>query len=260
MEPFILKRRFEYQSKIKELSNLVVDQDLKYLKDQDGLEIKGNLSLSGMVHLEEDKVPLNEEIEVDIYIALNKLDSLKNISLVIDKIDHHLLDKELEISITLKLLGDNEDFVSFNLSDNYDLNKAILDNLLTIDASNPLLRNELEDEDEKQLERIIKDEELEVFEDKTDNEDDLIKIVQDEVIPIPTPIIKEDDKKLEIKKPSKEKLLKENFVTTFLYYKVQENDEYYLIEEKFKLEKNYLKNYHHNKELIPYTLLEIPLK
>ncbi len=184
MEEYVFKKTFKYVSKINEVKNVLLDHDFENVLQDDGVNIKGNIYLTFVIENEEKKDYEALQIPVDLFIALNEIDCLKELKLTIDHFNYEINDDEITFIINTKLMGNNEDFISFEPTKNKKINRAMIDLLMRGEQENQ--QEEFNEDYLKRVEDLITKDDIDListpYQDLSLFRDDIIEISTEDII------------------------------------------------------------------------------
>ncbi len=276
MKEHIFEPSISFNNKIEEVNDLLMDHDFNYEYSSSGVKITGNIALSFTIKDVFTNFSSSINYPVDLFIALNEIDSLKEITLEIDDLSYEINDNELKFKIVTKLKGDKEDFVFFELSPNERINKEAISLLMRKIKSESNKMN-ISESKLKKFEELIKTSSVDLISSSSDDiecNEDIIEFLalddnindslnddkKEDVIDIDVneenikddinlrnndDVTKDDDQNIEIKK---EELFKDNYVSIYFFYVLKENETKENIIERFKISKELLDKY--NKDVI----------
>ena len=130
MEEYIFKKTFIHNVNISEVKNILLDHEFVNELNDDGVHIKGNIYITFVIASENKNDYEAIQIPVDIFISLTKIDCLKELKLVIDHFEHTIKENEIEFRVYTKLLGNNEELISFEPTKNKEINRSMIDLLM----------------------------------------------------------------------------------------------------------------------------------
>lgn len=279
MEEYIFTKKFTYISNIKEINNILIDHEFTNKLENDGINIVGDIFLTFII-VSDDKNDYEAlKIPVDIFISLNKIDCLKELNLIIDHFDYEIKENEIEFKVYTKLMGNNEEFISFEPTKNREINKAMID---------LLMRNNNEEQELKldkrflsNIENIITKDNVEListpYEDLTLNNDDIIEIStvekkdeqknddkieqteekQDTVREKSALIIKEEKDVVIKNDTNNNELFKEKYTSSYFYYRLKENETISSLADLFKINEDDIRRINKNVEFKKGQLIKI---
>lgn len=270
MEDYKFKYTYSSNNTIELVSNILLEKDFKIDLKDDGVKIVGNIYITCKVKENDELIPKAFLIPIDVFILLNKIDCLKDITLEIDHFEYEIKDKDLTFNVICKLKGNNEDIICFEPSLNKEVNQEMINLLLrSNDESNK--SNNIDENYLNQIEELIKKENVDLISTPIENisisDDDLIKInsqiddakkVEEETnentINNQDEIRNEEIKKEDVKK---ENLFKEKYESKYFYYQMKENEDLNAIAKKFNLQEKDLLLLN-NKSYKKGSLIKIP--
>lgn len=276
MKEHIFEPSISFNNKIEAVNDLLMDHDFNYEYSSSGVKITGNIALSFTIKDAFTTFQSSLNYPIDLFIALNEIDSLKEITLEIDDLSYEINDNVLKFKIVTKLKGDKEDFVFFELSPNERINKEAISLLMRKIKSESNKMN-ISESKLKKFEELIKTSSVDLISSSSDdiecNEDiieflalddsandllnenkkeDIIDAyvneekVKDDVDVRNNNVINDDNN--QNKEIKKEELFKDNYVSTYFFYVLKDNEVKENIIEKFKISEELLDKY--NKDII----------
>ncbi len=184
MEEYVFKKSFKYVTKINEVKNVLLDHDFENILQDDGVNIKGNIYLTFVIENEEKRDYEALQIPVDLFIALNEIDCLKELKLTIDHFNYEINDDEITFIVNTKLMGNNEDFISFEPTKNKKINRAMIDLLMRGEQENQ--QEEFNEDYLKRVEDLITKDDIDListpYQDLSLFRDDIIEISTDDIV------------------------------------------------------------------------------
>ena len=268
MEKQIFNEVYVHDKKILNITNLIIDHNFSYKKNEQGINILGTISLTFIIKDENKESPISISKDIDMFIPLSKIDSLKEIELEVESSSYEINENNVKFEIVAKLLGDKEDFIFFKASPNEKIN----DKTISLLMRNEEVDNFISIDNKDEIEKLIKSNIVELISTSSNEikDDDIIEISTFEnenknPIPIINEKINEDinrnvisnekdnvnddykentlqksELKPQIKelKEEKETIFKEKYVSKFLFYVVKDNENKEDIIKKFNMNEN----------------------
>lgn len=281
MEEIGLEKKVSFELPVKGIKNILIRDQLKYHKLESGIKIEGKILIDGIAILEEQEKSFQESLDVDIFISLLRIDSLDDIKLKIDGYTYRIDDSSVIFDLKARVEGENYDIITFEPSETTAINKAIIDSLLLESNFNPLLRENIDEDFINQVNEIINQKDVEMIssfndENLINDPDDIIEISESE--PIPYVEVKEEIKleepkkevksleketkieslKKEAKSTSSTSGLKQNYVASFVFYKIKPNESLSDIAQRFNISEDEIRRINSKKKLNPGELIELP--
>lgn len=295
MEEYIFTKSFFYNSSINEVSNILLDHEFENQLEDDGVHIRGNIYITFVVS---DDVKMDYEaiqIPVDLFISLNKIDCLKDLKLIIDHFEHVVKDSEVEFKIVTKLLGNNEELISFEPTKNKEINRSMMDLLMRGDEE----QDEISFENNflNNIENFITKDNVDListpYEELDLNRNDIIEIStlekeikesfddlkeeaeqknEYDIMPLNKEMVKqkvEDDGSMQVEKKqeqeentspkneSKQELFKEKYISNYFYYRLKDNETITDVANLFNLKEEDILKLNKNIEFKKGQLLKI---
>jgi len=242
MKEYKFEKNINYEYKVDEVNDVVISNDFKYENNDDGINIKGDIIFNYSILKNEERIKEEHKLPVDLFVSLNEIDSLKDITLEIDNFDYICKDNCINFNVLTKLKGNKEDFIFFELTPNKKINDLAV-SLLMRDQKNENNRNILSKEQIENIKELIQTNSVDListsFEDIKDV-DDIIEITSfnnEEVLTsrenndenkvenkeeIENVIDKNEVKKVEINEDKN--ILKETYTCKYFYYVIKENE------------------------------------
>lgn len=242
MKEYKFEKNINYECNVDEVNDVVISNDFKYENNDDGINIKGDIIFNYSILKNEERIKEEHKLPVDLFVSLNEIDSLKDITLEIDNFDYICKDNCINFNVLTKLKGNKEDFVFFELTPNKKINDLAV-SLLMRDKNNENNRNILSKEQIENIKELIQTNSVDListsFEDIKDV-DDIIEITSfnnEELLTsrennnetkveikeeIENVIDKNEVKKVEINEDKN--ILKETYTCKYFYYVIKENE------------------------------------
>lgn len=277
MEEYLFQKSFKLDKIITKVSEVTLEHDFKNHLSEDGVRIEGNIYLKFNLNYGEETEKKELTIPVDLFIALNKIDCLKELKLNITDFNYEIKDNEIFFKVYAKLKGNNEDFICFEPTQNREINNEMVSLLMRNEINKP---TDFQENYLKSIEDLIKKEDVDListpFENLNIKEKDIINIStleeddSQESIANPLPEIckpiEESKKEEPIKKeetltdnkPPKEELFKEEYTSKYFFYRLKDNENLDTIVSMFSLKKEELINLNKNIEFKKGNLIKIP--
>lgn len=226
MEEYVFKKTFKYVTKINEVKNVLLDHDFENILQDDGVNIKGNIYLTFVIENDEKKDYEALQIPVDLFVALNEIDCLKELKLTIDHFNYEIKDDEITFIINTKLMGNNEEFISFEPTKNKKINRAMIDLLMRGEQEHK--QEEFAEDYLKKVEDLITKDDVDListpYQDLTLFRDDIIEISTDDIINNQTEIQEENTKEIVELKQDTEETKQDNLEETNFQKDETENE------------------------------------
>lgn len=254
MRPLIIKDKFIGKGKIESFSDFKLEDNYLIKESDDGFKIDGKILLRGNISYGLEKEEIEKIIDVNVFLPYEKLESRSMIKLLIDKAEFDKNDNLLLIKIKIKVVGEEEIKEKLVFREERKMEFPPKE----MEVSEKLGLN---DEFLKQMEDMFsnnKDVEVVSTLDDIDNEvkEDIFEVrMEDKVEPLP---LIDDD--LSTKNQEKEQLLKTEYVTTFFFYRVKDNDSLDEILKKYNMTRDEFTKLNNKFEIHPNDLIQIKLK
>ena len=242
MKEYKFEKNINYECNVDEVNDVVISNDFNYENNDDGINIKGDIIFNYSILKNEERIKEEHKLPVDLFVSLNEIDSLKDITLEIDNFDYICKDNCINFNVLTKLKGNKEDFIFFELTPNKKINDLAV-SLLMRDKKNEDNRNILSKEQIENIKELIQTNSVDListsFEDIKDV-DDIIEITSfnnEELLTsrenndetkveikeeIENVIDKNEEKKVEINEDKS--ILKETYTCKYFYYVIKENE------------------------------------
>ncbi len=130
MQPFVLEDRIYLKRDLKAIKDLKCDNSFKYQKEGDGVKITGEIILNGLFCYDEENKEFDKKVPVDIFVPLNKIDQMKDLSLMVDDLSYSSNEHEVVFKIKCHLVGDQDDFEKFEPSQDQMFNELLVEQIL----------------------------------------------------------------------------------------------------------------------------------
>ena len=254
MRPIIIKDKYICKDNIESFKDFKLEDSYLIKEEQDGFKIEGKIKVSGIILYKDDEENINKDIDINILLPYEKLESKNMIKILLDKVDYSKNENMLLIKIKLKVIGDEE------TKENFMFNNRKMEF--------PPKEDEIEVLDSeliKSMEDILKNEEVEMVSTLNENVEENIDIfdvrLDDEIETLP--LINEEDKENineQIKEETKEELLKTEYITTFFFYRVKKNENLDDILNRFQMSFDEFKKMNNKMEVKENDLIQIKLK
>lgn len=242
MKEYKFEKNINYECNVDEVNDVVISNDFKYENNDDGINIKGDIIFNYSILKNEERIKEEHKLPVDLFVSLNEIDSLKDITLEIDNFDYMCKDNCINFNVLTKLKGNKEDFIFFELTPNKKINDLAV-SLLMRDKKNEDNRNILSKEQIENIKELIKTNSVDListsFEDIKDV-DDIIEITSFNNEELLTSRENNDETKVEIKEEidnvidknevkkveinEDKSILKETYTCKYFYYVIKENE------------------------------------
>ena len=242
MKEYKFEKNINYECNVDEVNDVVISNDFKYENNDDGINIKGDIIFNYSILKNEERIKEEHKLPVDLFVSLNEIDSLKDITLEIDNFDYICKDNCINFNVLTKLKGNKEDFIFFELTPNKKINDLAV-SLLMRDKKNEDNRNILSKEQIDSIKELIQTNSVDListsFEDIKDV-DDIIEITSFNNEEVLTSRENNDETKVEIKEEIEnvidknevkkveinedKSILKETYTCKYFYYVIKENE------------------------------------
>lgn len=282
MKEHIFEPCIYFDNKIKCVKDIILDHKFDYEYLNNGVNINGDITLSFNVEDDFEIKPASIKQNVELFIALNEIDSLKEITLEVEDFSYLINENELKFKVFTKLKGNKEDFVFFELSPSQKVNKEAIALLMRNVNEETLSKTNISQDTLKRFEELIKSSAVDLIASSSDEiicEDDIIEFStldeevkdvldvnveevkeEEEIHPI---YIKEEVKELKIDreknvKEEKDELLKETYTSSFFFYVLKERETKLDVINKFKMNEDKFDELNKNIIFKKGTLVRIP--
>ena len=242
MKEYKFEKNINYECNVDEVNDVVISNDFNYENNDDGINIKGDIIFNYSILKNEERIKEEHKLPVDLFVSLNEIDSLKDITLEIDNFDYICKDNCINFNVLTKLKGNKEDFIFFELTPNKKINDLAV-SLLMRDKNNENNRNILSKEQIENIKELIQTNSVDListsFEDIKDV-DDIIEITSFNNEELLTSRENNDETKVEIKEEIEnvidknevkkveinedKSILKETYTCKYFYYVIKENE------------------------------------
>lgn len=242
MKEYKFEKNINYECNVDEVNDVVISNDFNYENNDDGINIKGDIIFNYSILKNEERIKEEHKLPVDLFVSLNEIDSLKDITLEIDNFDYICKDNCIIFNVLTKLKGNKEDFIFFELTPNKKINDLAV-SLLMRDKKNEDNRNILSKEQIENIKELIQTNSVDListsFEDIKDV-DDIIEITSFNNEELLTSRENNDETKVEIKEEIEnvidknevkkveinedKSILKETYTCKYFYYVIKENE------------------------------------
>ena len=224
MRPLIIKDKYVGKDKIDSYKDFVLEDKYLIKEVEEGFKVEGKIYLRGKISYLDDEEEIYKEIDVNILIPFEKLESRNMIKLVLDHAEYSKNDNVLLIKIKVKVIGDEEMKENFNIISERKMEYPPEEK---VSVSKDFIK-EMEDifkfnEDVEVVSSLKeeKNEDIDIFDVRIENED-VLPLIDDEVKK------EKEETKIEVKEQEeiipKEEILKSEYVTTFFFYRVKEKE------------------------------------
>ena len=242
MKEYKFEKNINYECNVDEVNDVVISNDFNYENNDDGINIKGDIIFNYSILKNEERIKEEHKLPVDLFVSLNEIDSLKDITLEIDNFEYICKDNCINFNVLTKLKGNKEDFIFFELTPNKKINDLAV-SLLMRDKNNENNRNILSKEQIENIKELIQTNSVDListsFEDIKDV-DDIIEITSFNNEELLTSRENNDETKVEIKEEIEnvidknevkkveinedKSILKETYTCKYFYYVIKENE------------------------------------
>ena len=275
MHPVIIHDKIVLEDEIKEVKNVVLDDEIKLEKKENGLKFDGVIKLTGEAYFASFNKSFQKDIDVDLFID-HEVKEDENYSLYVEDFFYSISSNMILLTIKLNVksslvplnpkIEKNNDFLEefskyineenvevistvdeFNREEEEDKEKElILEDNSSKDEVEVLDNIEIKLEDEE--DRSIKNEEEKQNEEIEKNKKEDLPKAQESILPINLDDVnKEKKSEKEEEKVDEEKLdsplLEEDYAIMFTYYRVNKGDTLDSIKEKFNVDESTLNEY-----------------
>ena len=144
METITIEKNVKFDSEIDSIDIINVNDELRYILNDDETHATGVIELSGIVNTLIGKKEFNEEVDVDIYAPFEKKLDKENFKLKVKDYSYVVKNNNLTIYLVLNLEG--------IIDEEEDNSKSLLDEMNTLNVindNNELLREERIDHTEE---------------------------------------------------------------------------------------------------------------
>lgn len=263
MRPIIIKDKYICKENIESYKDFTIEDSYFIKEENDGFKIDGKIKLRGIVVYKDDEENLEKDIDINILLPYEKLESRNMIKIILNKVDYSKNENILLIKIKLKVVGDEE------VKENFMFNERKMEfppkeeNIEVLDTN--LI---------KSMEDIFKNDGVEMVstleEEKKENSDIFDVRVEEEIETLPlvieeTPVVEEkvdlennNEKSMEINK--KEELLKTEYVPTFFFYRVKDKENLDEILNRYHMNLEEFKKLNNKIEVKENDLIQIKLR
>lgn len=271
MRPLIIKDKYVGKSKIDSFKDFTLEDNYLIKEQEDGFLVDGKIVVRGNLVYENEVEELFKEIDVNILIPFEKLESRNMIKLILDKADFDKNENVLIIKIKIKVVGEEE--LNENLLINQKRKMEFPPQEETKEVDEEL---KIDDDFLKSMEEMIKgnvkDVEMvstvdnltdDIFDVRVDEDEPAIEdkgIIED--IPVPLPLVNEEYpvNNVEKKEVKKEELLKTEYVKTFFFHRVKHDENLDDILNKYNMSLNDFKKLNKNVDIKENDLIQIKIK
>lgn len=247
MRPLIIKDKYIGKSNIESYKDFVVVDSYVIKEEDEGFKVEGKIELRGNLKYLDDEEEVFKEINVDLLIPYDKLESRAMIKLVLDKVDFSKNENVLLIKVKIKVIGDEEVKEKF-MYDERKMEYEPVNEEINIDQDFVKSIEEFMKEQKENVDVIStvepENKEIDIFDFRVDeNTDDPLPIVEE---------VKEESKK--------EGILKSDYVIAFYFYRVKDNETLNDILNKFNMNKEEFMKIN-NKENVKFNdLIQVKMK
>lgn len=250
MRPIIIKDKYICKEIIESYKDFTLEDSYFIKEENEGFRIEGKIKIKGKVFYKEYEDNLVKDIDINILLPYEKLESRNMIKIVLDKVDYSTNENILIIKIKLKVVGDEE------VKENFMFNNRKME-FPPKEEDIEVLDNELI----KSMENIFKNDDIEVIstleEDKKDI--DIFDVRVDEDIET-LPLVNKEEKEEIVNETKKEELLKTEYVPTFFFYRVKEKENLDDILNKYNMSFDDFKKMNNKVDVKENDLIQIKLK
>jgi len=229
--------------------NITIGDQKEYFETQSEVKIKGDIYIDIFINNENENKTQHEVEPLDLTLSRSKY-NLKNVELKIYDYQYEIKDNQCNIKIIYQIYGDDISLEKFCSLDDDNLAYQLRDYLNLNVKPNRCLN--LDDDNVKIIDPVIIDttEEVkldeQIIQEKTLANNEL-KADSKEEITIP----------IESKNEEKKELFKESYKTSFIYYRMKDNDTIAEISKRFNVSEEKLLEVN-KKDLKPDCLILIP--
>ena len=229
--------------------NITIGDQKEYFETQNEVRIKGDIYIDIFINNDNENKTQHEIEPLDLTLSRSKY-NLKNIELKIYDYQYEINDNQCNIKIIYQVYGDDLSLEKFCSLDDDNLAYQLRD-YLNLDVKPNRCLN-LDDDNVKIIDPVIIDttKEVKIYEDdvkEKSSKNGEINIDQKE----------ENIPQVEPKKEEKKELFKESYKTSFIYYRMKNNDTIAEIASRFNVSEEKLMEVN-KKELKPNCLILIP--
>lgn len=271
MRPLILKKKYVGKEKIVSFKDVVLEDHFDSEINNNDLHIVGKVLLKGTIVYSLNEESYNDYFDVDIIIPRVECDNIASLQIESDNFQYEI--KENVISFTLIISLKEEE----RLIKEDDLDKYMDDDNHYL--SNDISEEVLDKEYYKQIEELMKNNDVEVFssldnkivEESEENEESSIKdndyidievdgnneIIKEEPLQINKVNEEIMEEEINLDKNKYDSLVKDTFIKSFFFYRVTSNDSKQSILDKFNMDEKEFDRYNQNKQIKEGTLVEV---
>lgn len=251
MRPIIIKDKYICKENIESFKDFTLDDSYLIKEEDEGFKIEGKIKLRGTIIYRGDEENLEKDIDINILLPYEKLESRNMIKIVLDKVDYSKNENIFLIKIKLKVMGDEEVKENFMFNDRKMEFPPKEDNIEILDKE--LI---------KSMEDILKNDDVEMvstFEEKNKEEVDIFEVRVDEEIKT-LPLVNEEIKEENKNDEKKEELLKTEYIPTFFFYRVKEKENIDDILNRYNMSFDDFKKLNNKTEVKENELIQIKLR
>lgn len=288
MHPVIIHDKIVLEDEIKEVKNVVLDDEIKLEKKENGLKFDGVIKLTGEAYFASFNKTFQKDIDVDLFIDHDVKED-ENYSLYVEDFFYSISSNMILLTIKLNVksslvhenpkIEKNNDFLEefskyineenvevistvdeFNREEQEDKEKELI---LEDNSSKDEVLDNIEIKLEDEENRTIKNEEEKQNEEIEKNKkEDLPKAQESNLAINLDNVNKEKKSEKEEEKVDEEKLdsslLEEDYSIMFIYYRVNKGDTLDSIKEKFNVDESTLNEYNPSSNFEEDDLILIP--
>ena len=251
MRPLIIKDKYIAKNKISSFKDFVLEDSYLIKEENEGFKVEGKILLRGKLFYDLEEELVEKVIDVNILIPYEKLESRNMIKLVLDKAEFDKNDNVLLIKVKIKVVGEEEIKEKLIFRDERKMEFPPTESTSEEKVS-------LNEDFLNQIENIFDNEKVDVIStlDKENEEEkeDIFEVRMEEITPLPL-----IDEEISNEKP-KEELLKSNYVTTFFFYRVKNNETLNEILSKYNMSVDDFKKLNNSLEVKENDLVQIKIK
>lgn len=270
MRPLIIKDKYIGKSKIDSFKDFTLEDNYLIKEQEDGFLVDGKIVVRGNLVYENEVEELFKEINVNILIPFEKLESRNMIKLILDKADFDKNENVLIIKIKIKVVGEEELSEKLLINQKRKMEYPPQEEIKEVDEEVKIDDNFLKSMEEM-IKGNLKDVEMvstvdnvndDIFDVRVDEDEPAIVdegIIED--MPVPLPLVNEEYpvNKMETKK-EKEELLKTEYVKTFFFHRVKHDENLDDILSKYNMSLNDFKKLNKNIDIKENDLIQIKIK
>lgn len=273
MNTYFFDKKINLEEAPEKVNSVVLDNSFNYVRLSNGIHVSGKIGISGDCKCQDHFIPFMDTLDVDLIVPNENIGNLKDLKLLIDSYDCHIVDDSVNFHIKCNLDGYDE------TKENFEIDKAFKE--FVNENNNNIVqefRESLTEEEEKKLESLLNgDVDIIATNEKEENEEvqELLDYEEEQ-----EPFITIEEPPIEVSSPSNdeaiEKVMKENkavvnqqvdtsnlfenerFVVFSRFYRAKSNDTYDSIAANNEVDVIKLKTINKNKEIVEGTLIQIP--